>query len=140
MAGKPVKDMFFPRMCVVLAVVTLAGAAIVWALLHAVFPASGSGAIPPLFPFTEPAIHPAQSLALPERLVSAAAWLRQVPSWVWALGLLLLLPVVLSFGIDWAAGRHDLGPRSRARLDDQLDEVPRPASRPLRPQGSNLRR
>lgn len=127
------KDLFFPRICIVLALVILAGVAALWVLLQAVFAGPELAVIPFPHPGKGAAVYRAQLLAPPEWLLAAVARVLRPAPWLCALGLLVLLPVLLSLGIDWAAGRRRNTPRA------PLDNIPRLDRRSLRPRGDKHR-
>lgn len=127
------KDLFFPRICIVLALVILAGVAALWVLLQAIFVGPELAGIPFPDPGKGAAIYRAQLLAPPEWLLAALSRLLRLDPWIYALGLLVLLPVLLSLGIDWAAGRRRNTPRA------PLDDIPRLDRRSLRPRGDKHR-
>ena len=51
--------------------------------------------------------------------------LLRVEAWVYTAVLLLALPVVLSLGIDWAAGRRELAADDEGPLPDQVPRMGR---------------
>lgn len=133
MADKAVKDMFFPRICIVIIVAILAAAIALWLLFHAIFQGWGPVAIlPPLQvdAITNPAPCCTQVTEVTGWLRPAEARLPRIEAWVYAVGLLLLLPVVLSLGIDWAAGpRRTPSPGPRPPRD-KVSRHDRSTSRP----------
>lgn len=122
------KDLFFPRLCVVLALVILAGAAALRLLLQPGVVDSELAGIPFLHP-ENGAVHQAHLLGLPEWVPAALIRLLQLDPRSCALGLLALLPLLLSLGIDWAAGRR----RNPNPPGAPLNAIPRRAPRPGHP-------
>ena len=122
------KDLFFLRTCVVLAAVILAGAAALCLLLQAVLgdrPELGQ-----LLGLASDAANPLEiqrpDLAwLPAWLCPVLSRLLRVEAWVYTAVLLLALPVVLSLGIDWAAGRRELAADDEGPLPDQVPRMGR---------------
>lgn len=108
----------------------LAGVAALWVLLEAIFAEPELAGIPFPDPGTGAALYRAELLAPPEWLLAA---LSRLDPWIYALGLLVALPVLLSLGIDWAVGRRRNTPRA------PLDDIPRLDRRSLRPRGGRHR-
>lgn len=111
----------------------LAGVAALWVLLEAIFVGPELAGIPFPDPGTGAALYRAELLAPPEWLPAAQARLPRLDPWIYALGLLVVLPVLLSLGIDWAAGRRRNTPRVPS------DDIPRLDRRSLRPRGGRHR-
>lgn len=123
-AGKAVKDLFFLRLGAVLCLVILAGTAALWLLLHPGAAKTELAEIPFLY-LENGAVHQAHLLALPEWMPAALIRLLHLDPRSYALGLLALLPLLLSVGIDWAAGRR----RNPNTPDAPLNDIPRRAPR-----------
>ena len=113
----------------------LAGVAALWVLLESVFVGPERAGISLPDPGTGAALYRAELLAPPEWLSVALARLLRLDPWIYALVLLVVLPVLLSLGIDWAAGRR----RSRNPPRAPLNDIPRPNRRSLRPRGGRHR-
>ena len=133
------KDLFFLRLCVVLAVVILAGTTSLWVLLDALL-STPELVGPQVLPRPDSTSDHAWLSVVPQWLAAVVAVLCGIKPWVYALGVLALLPVLpvlLSFGVDWAAGarRGPGGNRGAAP-----DKIPRPLGHGSRPKGHRRQR
>lgn len=108
----------------------LAGVAALWVLLEAIFVGPERAGISLPDPGTGAALYRAELLAPPEWLPAA---LSRLDPWIYALVLLVVLPVLLTLCIDWAAGRRRNTPRAPS------DDIPRLDRRSLRPRGGRHR-
>ncbi|WP_415393163.1 hypothetical protein [Paracoccus sp. SJTW-4] len=111
----------------------LAGVAALWVLLEAIFVGPERAGISLPDPGTEAALYRAELLVPPEWLSAALSRLPRLDPWIYALVLLVVLPVLLTLCIDWAAGRR----RNTHRAP--LDDIPRLDRRSLRSRGGRHR-